>query len=73
MAVTAERSLEWGGGVWLRAEGTIHRERPDPDWPREILKTRTLKMQFPAIWSSNFSSSSGNFTGFGNRMVQERR
>ena len=31
----------------------------------EILKTRTFEMRFPAIWSSNFSCSSGNIEGFG--------
>ena len=39
------------------------------DWPREILKTGTLEMRFPAIWSSNFSCSSGNFAGFGSPIV----
>ena len=39
------------------------------DWPRDILKTGTLEMRFPAICSSNFSCSSGNFAGFGNPMV----
>ena len=34
------------------------------DWPREILKTGNLNVRFPAVWSSNFSCSSGNFAGF---------
>ena len=43
------------------------------DWRREILKTGTLNVLFPAIRSSNFSCSSGNFAGLGNPMVQECR
>ena len=40
------------------------------DWPRKFfLKNWNLEMRFPAIWSSNFSCSSGNFAGFGNPMV----
>ena len=43
-------------------------------WPRKFKKKPgTLEMRFPAIWSSNFSRSSGNFAGFGNPMVYERR
>ena len=38
----------------------------DCNWSREILKTGTLNLRFPAIWSSNFNCSSGNFAGFGN-------
>ena len=41
------------------------------DWPQEILKTGTLEVQFPAIWSLNFCCSFSNLTGFGGPMVQE--
>ena len=27
--MTAKRNLEWGGGVWLRAEGAIQLEGPN--------------------------------------------
>ena len=53
----------------------VESQKTDPsegvraDWLREILKTGLLEMQFPAIWSSNFSCSSGNIAGFGNPMV----
>ena len=53
----------------------VESQRRDPfsgvraDWPREILKSGTLNVRFPTIWSSNFSCSSGNFAGFGNPMV----
>ena len=40
------------------------------NWPREILKTGTLEMRFPAIWSSNFCCSSYNFVR--NCIVGER-
>ena len=51
--------------------GIFESRRRDPsrgvraDWPQEILKTGTLEMRFPAIWSSNFICSSDNFAGFG--------
>ena len=37
--------------------------------PGELLKTGTLEMLFPTIWSSNFSCSSGNFAAFGNPIL----
>ena len=54
---TAERNLEWGDPS-SKAEGAIHLGGVRADWPWEILKTETLKVRFPAIWSSNFSCSS---------------
>ena len=51
----------------------VESRRRDPTrGAREILKTGTLEMRFPAIWSPNFSCSSGNFAGFGNPIIQER-
>ena len=53
----------------------VESQRCDPstgvraDWPRKILKTGTLDVRFPAIWSSNFNCSAGNFARFGNPMV----
>ena len=55
--------------------GIVERQKRDPsrgvraNWVREILKTGTLEVQFPAIWSSNFSCSSGNLAGFGNPII----
>ena len=53
----------------------VESRRRDPtrgvqlDWAWQILKNGTLEMRFPAIWSPNFSCSSGNFAGFGNPMI----
>ena len=63
--MTAERHLEWERAMVesrrLDSSGEVR-----ADSPREILKTGTLD---DAIWSLNFSCSSGNFAGFGNPMV----